>query len=69
MESEHVVAVIGMVKLNMRTFLRNDLPALSLQGPEDDAGLGAGPLPQAEAGRMTIESGILLDFSTSSATA
>jgi hypothetical protein len=71
MESEHVVAPVRVMKLYVGTSLRNNLPALSLKSPENDPGFGAGPLTQADTGRirMKIESGILLDFSTSSAMA
>ena len=67
-EPEHVISLVRMLKLDVRTFLREDAPAPS-QKRADDVRFGAGPLTQAGMRRILIESGISLDFSTSSATA
>src|SRR5437764_9461436 len=53
----------------MRAFLRNNSPALAQECPTHDFRLRARPLAQADTGSTLIESGMLLDFSTSSATA
>ena len=67
MKSKHIVAQCRMVKLDMRTSLRNDAPAFLHERSKNDLRFGAGPVGQAEAGRIEIESGISRDFSTSSA--
>jgi len=54
---------------NLRTPLGSNLPALPNECSKHPLSLGAGPLGQAGTGEITIESGMFLDFSTSSATA
>jgi hypothetical protein len=68
-ESEHVVPIIGMVQFNVRSLLTNYGPTFSEEGPLDYFRLGTAPLAQADIGRILIESGMSLDFSTSSAIA
>ncbi len=68
-EAEHIVATHRMIQFYMRALLRNDRPSVTEKCAEHKLGFCAGPLTQADAGRTLIESGMSLDFSTSSATA
>jgi hypothetical protein len=68
-ETEHIISVIRVVELNVGTLLGNDAPTFAHQSAQDNPRLRAAPLAHAEAGAILIESGIFLDFSTSSAIA
>src|SRR5271163_4912203 len=69
MKPEHVVPVIRMAQFDVRTPLRNDRPTFSEKCRLHCFCLGTRPLAQAEMVRMLIDSGMSLDFSTSSAIA
>jgi len=69
MKPVHVVSMIGMVQFDVRTPLRDDGPTFSEKCPLHCFCLGTRPLAQAEMVRMLIDSGMSLDFSTSSAIA
>jgi hypothetical protein len=68
-ESEHVISALRVLELDVRTLSREDMPAISHKRTEDNICLRARPRSQAGMRRILIESGISLDFSTSSATA
>jgi hypothetical protein len=66
---EHVVPKVGMVQFDMRSPLRNHGPTFSEKCTLHYFCLGTRPLAQAETVRTLIDSGMSLDFSTSSAIA
>src|SRR5208282_4395610 len=69
MKSEHVVPKIGMVQFDMRSPLGDHGPTFPEECAHHCFCLGTRPLPQAETVRILIDSGMSLDFSTSSAIA
>jgi hypothetical protein len=69
MKSKHVVSVRGVMQLNVKSFLRDYSPTFSEKRSLHQFGLGARPLAHADTGRILIDSGMSLDFSTSSAIA
>ena len=68
-EAEHIVPIVGMMQLDVRTLLGRHSPTLAEKRALDDFRLRTAPLGQAEIGRILMESGMFLDFSTSSAIA
>jgi hypothetical protein len=69
MKSEHVVAEVGMVQFDVRSALRDYGPTFSEKCAHHCFCLGTRPLTQAETVRILMDSGMSLDFSTSSAIA
>ena len=66
---EHIVPIVGMVQFDVRSLLRDDGPTFSEKCTLHYFCLGTRPLTQAETVRTLIDSGMSLDFSTSSAIA
>lgn len=68
-KAEHVIPELWMLKFDVRTLTGEHAPAFSQKRTEDNICFSAWPLTQAGMRRILIESGMSLDFSTSSATA
>ena len=66
-EPKHVCAAFGMLQLYMRPSLGDDDPTLVQQRAQHNFGFRARPRAQADLDGTLIDSGILFDFSTSSA--